>query len=93
MTRARALELCAELSLIDIAALALRKMAGPDGLSASCACSFESTSMTHQVLMRVLSKKKQAEMRRLHEEAQSRRRERQKKAQQDEARRRAEETD
>ena len=72
-TRARLLELCEELSLIDIAQLALAKMAGPEGLDVSNAASMESTSMTHQVVMRVLSKRKQAEMRRLEEEAIARR--------------------
>lgn len=73
VTRARIAELCEELSLIDIAALALAKMAGPEGLDASNVRSMESTSLTHQVVMRVLSKKKQAEMRRLEEEATARR--------------------
>lgn len=73
VTRARIAELCEELSLIDIARLALFKMAGPEGLDASHAASMESTSLTHQVVFRVLSKKKQAEMRRLEEESIARR--------------------
>ena len=73
MTRERVAQLCEELSLIDIAQLALAKMAGPEGLDPSNAGLLEAASLTHRVTMRVLSKKTQAEMRRLDEEARARR--------------------
>lgn len=57
MTRARAVELLAELSLIDIGRLLLAKAAGPDGLSKdNAACLEMETKDCKFVLRRLRSK-------------------------------------
>lgn len=58
LTRKRADELLAELSLIDLTRLVLYKADAPDGLDASSAATMSAESTTCKVTVRRLPKKK-----------------------------------
>lgn len=58
LTSARARELCAELSLLDICRLAVTKAVQPDGLSLQSAAAMEITTADVKLVIRRLRRRK-----------------------------------